>query len=397
MERRTFLKSVAIGTGALYCTPALAAEKNEKSVITIHLAGGISSVDFINPIPQAPAEFRSSRGTVDVDGYQIGGDFKNIATLGDNMTVVRSMRFKDANHQTATMAHLTSHFHVPGGGQREPSFGSLIAQRYSPNNPKSGIPHYVKLRNIDGDDASWLGIRYNGYDANDEGVKNMKLGVPEKRFDTRLKMMRVIDEAGNIPGLGQNWSELKGMAVNIIKGDAAEAFDLSKEPDSIYGQSRFGKDLLLARRLVERGTKYVSLSSNANWDNHSGLDAAFERNAPELDLGVATLVRDLKQRGLLDNTLVILWSEFSRTKLNNQGGKDHNSSTNSLVLFGKTGKGVIGSTDKHGLVSEDNIFSPTDLAWTVGEHMGLDKGLTIKDPQARPRHIFKDDARNILA
>jgi hypothetical protein len=399
MQRRTFLQSVALGTGAMYCSPAMAAENNEKSVISIHLQGGISAVDFINPIPDSTIEFRSSRGVVDAGGFQIGGDFTNIATLGDNMTVVRSMKFRDANHQTATMAHLTSHFHVPNNGQKEPSFGSLVAKQYQPNSKKSGIPHYVKLRNIDGDDSSWLGIRYNGYDADDEGVKNMKLhgNVDARRFDHRLKMMSMIDHAGALPGLGEDWTDLKSMAVNIIKGDAAEAFDLTQEPDSIYGTSRFGKDLLLARRLVERGTKYVSLNSNAGWDNHTGIDAAFANNAPGLDIGVATLVRDLKDRGLLDNTIVVLWSEFSRTKINLNGGRDHNPNTNTLVFFGKEGKGVIGETSDNGLISMGDIHSPTDLAWTIGSHMGLEKGLTIKDNQARPRHIFKQDARDILA
>ena len=400
MLRRTFLKSVALGAGATYCTPSMAAKPdNEKSVISIHLQGGISAVDFINPIPDAPPEFRSSRGSVDAGGFLLGGDFRQMATLGDNMTIVRSMKFKDANHQTATMAHMTSHFHVPNAGQREPSFGSLIAREYLPNSPKSGIPHYVKLRNIDGDDAAWLGIRYNGYDADDEGVKNMGLhnGVDSKRFDTRLKMMSIIDDTANLPGLGTDWTDLKNMAVNIIRGDAAEAFDLSQEPNSIYGDSRFGKDLLLARRLVERGTKYVSLNSNAGWDNHSNIDAAFAQNAPGLDNGISTLITDLKQRGLLDNTLVILWSEFSRTKINMNGGRDHNPNTNTLVLFGKHGKGVIGQTDDHGLVSMGDTYSPSDLAWTIGDHMGLDKRLTIKDNSDRPRHVFKDDARNILS
>ena len=398
MLRRTFLQSVALGTGALYCSPADAATTdNEKSVITIHLQGGISAVDFINPIPLAPVEFRSSRGTVDAGSYQIGGDFTNIATLEDHMTIVRSMKFKDANHQTATMAHMTSHFHVPNTSQNNPSFGSLVAKQYQPNSPKSGIPHYVKLRNIDGDDSSWLGIRYAGYDADDEGVKNMKLGVPDDRFDLRLRMMSMIDHAGALPGLGEDWTELKKMAVNIIKGDAAEAFDLTLEPNSIYGETRFGKDLLLARRLVERGTKYVSLNSNAGWDNHSNIDAAFARNAPAMDMGVATLVRDLKDRGLLDNTIVVLWSEFSRTKINLNGGRDHNPNTNTLVFFGNEGKGVIGETSDNGLISMGSTYSPIDLAWTIGSHMGLDKRLTIKDMQQRPMHIFKDGARDILA
>lgn len=400
MLRRSFLQSVALGTGAIYCSPLEAATpNNEKSVISIHLQGGISAVDFINPIPDSTLEFRSSRGAVDAGDFQIGGDFTNIATLGDNMTVVRSMKFRDANHQTATMAHLTSHFHVPNNEQKEPSFGSLVANKYQPNDSRSGIPHYVKLANIDGDDSSWLGIRYNGYDADDEGVKNMKLhsNVNARRFDTRLKMMSIIDDAGNLPGLGKDWTDLKSMAVNIIKGDAAEAFDLAQEPNSIYGTSRFGQDLLLSRRLVERGTKYVSLRSNAGWDMHSNIDAGFERSAPELDKGVYTLVTDLKQRGLLNNTIVVLWSEFSRTKINLNGGRDHNPNTNTLVFFSDQGKGVVGETSENGLISIGDTYSPSDLAWTIGSHMGLEKSLTIKDNQARPRHIFKDDARDILA
>ena len=397
MQRRTFLQSVALGTGALYCTPAIAAPTNEKSVISIHLQGGISAVDFINPIPDSTLEFRSSRGAVDAGGFQIGGDFKQLAALGDKFDIVRSMRFKDANHQTATMAHMTSHFHVPNSSQKEPSFGSLVARQYLPNNQNTGIPHYVKVRNIQGDDASWLGIRYAGYDADAEGVKNMKPNVVSDRFENRLNVMRLIDSQSDLNQLGTSWSELKEMAANIIQGQAAEAFDLTKEPESVYDKSRFGQDLLLARRLVERGTKYVSLTSNAGWDNHSAIDAAFARNAPGLDTGLSTLIKDLDDRGLLQNTLIVVWSEFSRTKINANAGRDHNPGTNTLLLAGgDSGGRVIGTTDKTGLVSQGDVFSPKDLAWTIGSHMGLDKRLTWKDMQARPRHIFSDDARNIL-
>lgn len=401
MQRRTFLKSTAfgamIGAGNLW-----AAEKfddTENSVITIHLQGGISAVEFINPIPLAPIEFRSTRGYVDAKGgYQLGGDFKEMAKIGDKLSVVRSMRFKDANHQTATMAHITSHFHVPNSSQMEPSFGSLVAHKYQPNNPSSGMPHYVKLRNIDGDDSSWLGIKYAGYDADDQGVKNMKLSVSQQQFERRLKMMKMIDSTNVLPGLGENWTELKEMAVNIVNGSAAEAFDLSKEVKHPYMETRFGKDLLLARRLVERGCRYVSLNSNSGWDFHSDASGGFARSAPELDLGIATLIKDLEDRGLLNKTLVVVWSEFSRTKLNNQGGKDHNPGTNSLILAGGNynhGR-VIGATDRNGLVSEDNVMSVKDLAWTIGDHTGLDKKLTINDSLQRPRHIFENNAKNIL-
>ena len=139
------------------------------------------------------------------------------------------------------------------------------------------------------------------------------------------------------------------------------------------------------------------MNSNAGWDNHSNIDTAFAQNAPGLDKGIATLITDLKQRGLLDNTLVILWSEFSRTKINLNGGRDHNPNTNTLVFFSDQGKGVVGETSENGLISIGDTYSPSDLAWTIGDHMGLDKRLTIKDNSDRPRHVFKDDARNILS
>jgi len=398
MLRRTFLKTGVFGASTLYFSDSFAADtKNEQSVVSIHLQGGISAVDFINPIPEEPIEFRSSRGAIDAGGFQIGGDFIELAKLGDKLSIVRSMKFKDANHQTATLAHMTSHFHVPNNGQKEPSFGSLVAKQYAPNSKVSGIPHYVKLRNIAGDDSSWLGIKYAGYDADAEGVKNMKPNVDAKRFDQRIKMMKSIDSRTPLQDMGRGWSDLKDMSVNIIKGTASEAFDLDKEPESVYDKSRFGQDLLLARRLVERGTKYVSLNSNAGWDNHSGIDNAFRANAPALDKGLATLIKDLDDRGLLQNTLVVVWSEFSRTKMNLNAGRDHNPGTNTLLFAGgNSSGGIIGETDKHGLVSQGTIYSPKDLAWTIGSHMGLSKDMVIKDMQARPRYIFGDDAKNIL-
>ena len=95
--------------------------------------------------------------------------------------------------------------------------------------------------------------------------------------------------------------------------------------------------------------------------------------------------------------LTILWSEFSRTKINLNGGRDHNPNTNTLVFFSDQGKGVVGETSENGLISIGDTYSPSDLAWTIGDHMGLDKRLTIKDNSDRPRHVFKDDARNILS
>ena len=384
--------------------PALAnadSTKSSKSVILIHMQGGISAVDFINPIPEATEAFRSTRGAARTkSGFDIGGDFTELAKLSEHYSVVRGLKGRDANHESATYEWFTSHKHVPNIGQKEPSYGSIFLRKNG-TVTNEGVPHYVKLRQIRGDDASWMGVRYSGMDYGAEQVKNMALNLPEQQFNRRLIYLQTIDGSRELGQLGQDWTQLKEQAVGIIRGKASEAFKLELEPEQVrsaYGTARFGQDLLLARRLIERGSRVVSLTSNAGWDNHSAIDTAFQNNAPGFDKPMATLIRDLNDRGMLDDVLIVTLSEFSRTKINANAGRDHWPSVNSSIMIGggyNHGR-VIGKTDKNGLQSVEGNYTPKDMAWTILDHLGIDHKYVVYDNVNRPRPIIDDEARNIL-
>ena len=406
MNRRLFLKSsvfgTMIGSANSELLSALPGKDNGKSVILIHMQGGISAVDFINPLPEGLSQYRSGRGYATTkSGFHIGADFTELAKLSEDFSVVRGLRGFDANHASATINWMTGHKAIPNNPQKEPSFGSIYIQQHGTVN-KGGVPHYVKLRKVEGDDAAWMGIRYAGVDVDDDMVKSMELGITDQRFARRLSILNRMDAKHKISHLEKGWSEVKEQAAGIINGSASQAFKIEDEDEatkSRYGTSRFGKDLLLARRLIENGSKFISLTSNAGWDNHSGVDAAFERNAHGFDIPLSVLIKDLKQRGMLDDVMIVTVSEFSRTKLNLNAGRDHSPRTNSSMIIGggyNHGR-TIGKTDKTGLDVVVGNYQPRDLAWTILDHLGVDKKRKVTDHAGRPRHLIHDEARNILS
>lgn len=407
MNRRHFLQASAGLAMLPYGNVAFSAEQDEdKACIFVHLGGGITQIEFLNPIPNATDEYKSVTGNVAAKGgYLLGGHFKELAAIGDKLSVVRSFHHRDANHQSATMWVNTSEFHIPNQGQKWPSYGSVIAHQFEPNNGKNGIPHYVKSRQIQGDDGAWLGARFNGYDADAEGVANLKPRTEMGRFQNRLKMMEKLDDQSrfNKNGMSQSWGILKKQASQIVQGTASQAFDLSLEPEAgrqLYDADKntLGKDFLLARRLVEAGTKFVTVTTGG-WDMHSNIEAGMNSRAPQLDKYLAVLIKDLEDRGLSDKVMVVVTSEFARTpKVNRNAGRDHWPGTNSLLFAGgghDHGR-VIGSTDKLGTVVTEGKCGPSDLARTIFDHFGVNPKLTIVDKESRPRHMIKDTARNIL-
>jgi len=410
MNRRIFNKTLITGGSSILLSPTISIanakqDKQEKSVIFVFLSGGISATEFINPIPNAPLDFRSIRGFAEAKGgYLLGGDFKNLASIGNELTVVRNFHHRDANHSSATHVIMTSEPGFQSSDQKWPSHGSLLSHELGPLDINRGIPNYVRTRPIQYDESAWLGATYIGMTADENGVGNLFPRVPEDRFDRRMEVMRTISKQSNLKGpIAEGWYDLKNQAVDIIKGSAGVAFDLSKEtPENIakYNakNSTFGKDLLLARRLVQAGVKYVTVS-NGGWDNHNNINDAFDRKGPELDKSLFVLLNDLKGLGLLDNTLIVVTSEFSRTpKINNSAGRDHWSGLNSLIFAGggyEHGK-VIGKTDANASVVDGKSYNPKDLSWTIMNHFGIKKDLVIVDNSSRPRHMFDEKAKNIL-
>jgi uncharacterized protein (DUF1501 family) len=400
MNRRTFLQASAFGASSLMFSDCFGGVGNEQSVIYVFLNGGVTHIETFNPIPDAGVEYRGIHGAIQTKGgYQIGADLPELAKIGDRLTVVRSFHHSDANHQSAQAWVNTQAKHIPNQGQVWPSFGSAISHITGSNGP-SGIPHYVKVNKIEGGKASFLGVRHAGYDSDDQGVKNLSPNGPAETFDRRIKVLEQVDGVSNLGHLGQSWSTLKKQAVEIVRGDAGRAFDINLESDKSklaygVGQNQFGKDLLLARRVIEAGSNFAVVSTGG-WDTHSGMDKQLANLLPKFDLYLATLIKDLEDRGM--NTLVVVTSEFGRTyKLNNQGSRDHFPSCNTLMFAGGGyGHGrVIGKTDKNASTVTDSPFGPKDLGRTLLNHFGVEQK-TIVDHSGRPRFMVEDGAKNIL-
>lgn len=408
-NRRNFLKASILGASSLAFSNSLNGDEitNDKSVIWVWLGGGISSQEFINPSPNSPIEFRSVRGHVKAkSGYELGADFENLAAIGDKLSIVRSFSHRDANHDTATHFVNNSQFQIPNQGQSWPHHGSVIAKRFGPNNNKNGMPIYVKIDKIVYDDAAFLGTAYMGYDADQLGIKNMFPNVENTRFNNRVKFMNMIDKNGstgdNKQKLYTDWTDLKRQTVDIINGTAAKAFDIDKEEKKYLdyfdvGKSQFGKNCLLAARLVENGAKFVNIT-HGGWDMHADISKGFENRGRDLDNYLSKLIIHLEGKGILDKTLIVVASEFSRTyRINQNAGRDHFPGTNSLMFAGggyNHGR-VIGSTNKECSAVVDNPFNPEDLAYTIYKYFGIDK-FDVMDIQGRPRHLVPANAKDIL-
>lgn len=397
MNRRSFLTTIA-GTYLAGNLSFSMEERSDKSVIFIFLSGGISAIDFINPVPDAPLEVRSNRGAIKIhNGEVIGGDFTRLAKQSKDWSFVRSYHHRDANHRSATFWSLTGEPNFREKEDNWPSYGSLISHSYGFSH--NGTPTYIQTSKIAGDGPAWLGAGHMGYRTDLEGINNLKPRLSQEQLRQRLEITKVIERSQ--PHLPEAWPDLRNKAVDVIYGKAAQALDLSNEPavDKYSAKtSSFGKDCLLARRLVQAGSSFVTVS-NGGWDMHQNISDGFNRKGPELDMVLTTLVEDLKANNLLDKTLVVVTSEFSRTyRINRDGGRDHMPSCNSLLFAGggfEHGR-VIGQTNATANEVLVDEFSPKDLSWTLGNYFGLDKDLVLYDHVNRPRPMFENTAKIII-
>lgn len=401
--RRNFLQIGAVGGLSSLVNPQLFADtKNStKSCIFIFLSGGISNVDFTNPLPNGLKEFRAVNGHIKTkNGDYIGANFPELAKISDKYSIVRSLRHNDGNHNTATHWIMTGHSNFAGGEngpQMEPSYGSIVSSLLG-SNTDNGLPTYVKVNKITYDDAAWLGARHVGYPVDGEGVDNLKPRVELERMKRRLDFVNSVDRKDDL--LYREWSALRSQAANISLGQASRAFKLEEESAATLEkykvkESGFGRSLLMAKRLVKFGAKFITIN-NGGWDMHQQIAEGFNNRGPELDYGLSTLISDLDSSGMLKDTMVIVTSEFSRTKQNRDMGRDHNPGNCCLMIAGHNYDGkIIGKTSEDGLTSIDNIYTPDDLCWTIGNHFGISKDYTLVDFQKRPRHLFKTEAKII--
>lgn len=404
MNRRTFLQSSGLGLSFLglpnlYGSPN---QSHKKSVIFLFLAGGMSHAESFNAAPDSVDRFRSVNGYIQTKmGNYIGGNWTNMSKNDHLFTMIQNFTHSNAGHQSATNWINTGYNfndENPGATQSNPSYGSIISKTYGVNTDR-GIPIYISTGNIFGQAASYLGGMHNPFTIDDNGKKNLTLSIDESRFIDRFNTMRLLDKQFNNTNL-KIVDDNKTQAYQILFGHAARAFNIELEPEKHrkkYTDSRIGRHCLLARRLIEYGSRFVTIV-HGGWDMHQNIKTGMDNLVPEVDLAISTLLNDLSDRGLLDTTLVVIGTEFGRTPLNKDAGRDHAPGLTPLVLAGGNykNKSFIGKMDKNGVSINGNSYTPINLLNTVLGHMDIDLYSKYQDFSGRPRFISDSNDKRII-
>jgi hypothetical protein len=374
-----------------------------KSVIHIWLPGGWAQQETFDPKPLAPVEYRGDLGAIDtrLTGVQFSEKLVRTAQVADRITVVRSMTHGEAAHERGTHNMFTGY--RPSPALSYPSFGAVVAHELG---PRADLPPYVCLPNLPAPDAGagYLGSGFGpfvlGSDPTDGGftVRDLTLpgGVDPGRFATRRRLREVVgrhfqnlEDGGAVAAMDSFYERAYAL---VSSAEARAAFDIKAEPDAIrdeYGRNQAGQRMLLARRLVEAGVRFVTLSYGS-WDMHERIRDNMNLVLPTFDQAFAALVTDLDRRGLLASTLVMVSSEFGRTpRINDRAGRDHWPKVFSVVLAGggiKPGL-VYGGSDAIAAEPHDNPLSVEDLATTVYHCLGIVADKELMAPGNRPVEI----------
>ncbi len=413
-SRREFLHVGAIGglglsLGGLFRLQAGTAPAKTaaaQSVISIYLPGGMAAQESFDPKLLAPIEYRGPMGTVKtkLDGVYFSEMMKETAKVADKICVVRSMTHGEADHDRGTHNMFTGY--RPSPAIQFPSLGSIVSHELGSRND---LPPYVCVPSMPTNFAGtgYLGSAYGPFSLGAEPsskefkVRDLTLpaGIDEKRFADRREMRSAVD--AHFSALEKS-DALEGMdsfynrAYSMISSDKARAaFSLKDEPDKLreeYGLNTAGQRMLLARRLVEAGVRFVSLSYGG-WDHHDNIKTAMTNQMPGFDTAFASLIRDLDRRGMLDTTLVMVTTEFGRTpKINATTGRDHYPKVFSICLAGGgLRKGhVHGTSDPTGGEPDSDPLTVPDLAATIYNQLGIDFTKPLLAPGNRPIVIVKD-------
>jgi hypothetical protein len=416
-SRRDFLRvgvvsSLGLSLGQLFRLQAAgtgggaAGAAKAKSIINIYLPGGMAAQETFDPKMVAPIEYRGPMTSVKtkIPGVHFCETLPQTAAIADKITVVRSMTHGEADHDRGTHNMFTGY--RPSPAIHFPSFGSVISHELGPRND---LPPYVCIPSMPTSFAGtgYLGSAYGpfslGSDPASTGFKvrdlSLPAGVDEKRFAERKDIRAAVDE--HFSNLEKS-DALDGMdsfyqrAYSLLSSDKARAaFSINDEKDALrdeYGRNTAGQRMILARRLVEAGVRFVSLTYGG-WDHHDNIKTAMTNQMPSFDQAFAALIRDLDRRGMLDSTLVMVTTEFGRTpKINGTAGRDHYPKVFSIVMAGggvKRGN-IHGSSDATGGEPDANPLSVPDLAATVYHQLGIDPDKVLYAPGPRPIAIVKD-------
>lgn len=414
LNRRMFLHVGAVGALGLTLDQFLrlqAAEpatKKPKAEACIHifLPGGSAHQETWDPKPNAPVEYRGPMGVVKtkIEGEVFNECLVKTAAIADLITVCRAMSHGEAAHERGTHNMFTGY--RPSPALQYPSLGSVVSHELGVRN---NLPPYVAIPTMPAPDAGsgYLSSAYApfslGSDPANPGFRVQDLALPNgvtpERFTTRRTMLDAVnahfaakEKSDNLAAMDTFYQRAYGL---IASEKAREAFDINKEDAKLrdtYGRNPAGQRMLMARRLIEAGVRFVTLTYGG-WDMHNNIAPGIRGQLPAFDQAFATLITDLKDRGLLDSTLVMVSSEFGRTpKINGTAGRDHWPKVFSVVLAGGgIKKGFIyGRSDATASEPDEDALSVEDLAHTVYHCLGIDADKKLMSPGDRPIDIVRE-------
>jgi hypothetical protein len=375
-----------------------------KSCILLWMDGGPSHKDTFDLKPGSDGAGEFKPISTAVSGIQISEHFPKVAQVMNDAAILRGMSTGEGAHGRARY-YMHTGYKEGQGGLVYPSLGSIVSAELG--RPDFPLPNFVSIGNR-GYGAGFLGARHQPLLVNDplRGVENLRPLVNANQFDNRLGLLEEMEQAffhEYKAGATTDHETTYKRAVTLMKSREVKALDLSQEPTSAkaaYGATKFGEGCLLARRLIETGVSFVEVTLGG-WDTHQNNFERVKDLSRQVDPALSALVGDLKQRGLLDSTLVIWMGEFGRTpKINTRGakpGRDHYPRAWSTVLFGGGIKGgqVIGKTDPAGASVVERPISALDFLATVCGLLGINYNKQNQSPNGRPIRIVDKGAKPI--
>lgn len=396
-----------------------AAEKPARrdiNCIFLFVVGGMPHQDMWDLKPEAPPEIRGDFRPIStaVPGIHVGDVIPGVATVTDKLAILRGMTHDDSDHGRGFHIMMTGKkagvgdFNGNQNNNQHPCFGSLVSKYGAPG----PLPPYISVPNfLNSGGPSFLGATHGPFvieadpAAPDFAVRDITLpaGVTANRNSRRQAALRAVNQLESqaqqadspVQALDRFYEKAYGL---MTSRRAKEAFEIERESDrtrAAYGMTSIGQCCLLARRMVEAGCRFVSIE-NGHWDTHrKNTWSLREVLCPSFDQAVPALLNDLSDRGLLDDTLVVITTEFGRTpKINTLAGRDHWPNAFSICMGGaglKTAQ-VVGATDHHGAAVTDRPITPQDMAATILHVLGIDYRKVMHTPLGRPVRVVDGGA-----
>ena len=400
VSRRGFFRTLsagAVAAGALSLPDWMSVQAEElrrrgKSMILLWMAGGPSQFETFDPKPDHENGGGTKVISTAVPGIQIAEGWENVARVMKDVALIRSMTNKEGNHQRASYQLHTGY--VPTGSVKHPGFGSNIAKELA--DPRHDLPTVVSIGRTEGL-GGYLGVDYEPFVVDNPGSlpNNVGTTVSPSRLERRLAHLQRL-EADFASRGGQvvvdNQRKIYDKASRLVLSPLTEAFDIQSEPAALqkqYGESAFGRGCLLARRLIEKGVTFVEVRSNG-WDTHDDVHTRVNTLAEQVDPGFGALIADLKERGMLENTVVAWMGEFGRTpRINPRDGRDHYPRAFNAAVAGGGIKGgqVIGKTSADGSAIDDRPVSVPDLFSSICKSLDVNPAKETVSPLGRPMKI----------